>query len=67
MAFGALSVLIVSLVIFRSPLWWRAYTMTAVTRNGDSAILVALGGLSVLDWKSFRHEAVVDRSQNIDF
>lgn len=41
--------------------------MTAVTRNGDSAILVALGGLTVLDWKSFRHEAVVDRSQNIDF
>lgn len=27
--------------------------MTAVTRNGDSAILVALGGLTVLDWKSF--------------
>src|SRR5262249_50083039 len=71
MAFGALSVSTASLLIFSSPVetfvLCQSYSTTSGARKHHRSIFLALGGLTVLDWKSFRHEAVVDRSQNIDF
>jgi len=57
MAFGALSVSTASLLIFSSPVetfvLCQSYSTTSGARKHHRSIFLALGGLTVLEWKSF--------------